>query len=195
MLIYSFINTMFDDKVLKILMDYILFRVSQNIMMVEDSEGWILHRTKPWKGIRVLNLDISSTVLWLKAVNEIRGIKTFVWKISGLLDTCRGTAALIWKRRTNNIKKGLREYKQPSGDEQGAGIWIRALVAGILSMLAGLILSLVVLIYGLKGFSGAMLSILGMGMAMAGLYLAIKGFTGYMAAKISGSRGDKKKAS
>ncbi len=68
------------------------------------------------------------------------------------------------------------------------GIWLRALIAGVISMILGLIISIVVMIYGLKGFFGAFLSIVGLGISIAGLYLVIKGFTGYMAARISRSR-------
>ncbi len=68
------------------------------------------------------------------------------------------------------------------------GIWLRALITGVISMILGLIISIAVMIYGLKGFFGAFLSIVGLGISIAGLYLAIKGFAGYMAARISRSR-------
>jgi hypothetical protein len=64
------------------------------------------------------------------------------------------------------------------------GIWLRVLIAGVISMVVGFIISIVVMIYGLKGFFRAFLSMVGLGISIAGLYLAIKGFTVYMAARI-----------
>lgn len=68
------------------------------------------------------------------------------------------------------------------------GIWLRVLIAGVISMVAGFIISIVAMIYGLKGFFGAFSSMISLGISIAGLYLAIKGFTCYIAARISRSK-------
>ncbi|GAY25330.1 hypothetical protein ATG_05330 [Desulfurococcaceae archaeon AG1] len=68
---------------------------------------------------------------------------------------------------------------------EDTGIWLRAIIVGIVTMLIGLALSIISFLAESPDIVRAAVSIIGLGVTLAGMYLAIKGFIGYIAVKAS----------